>query len=77
MWEEVSKTEFKARALEYFRQVEAKGKTIIVTDKGRPTVQIRRYRRDDRPPLERLKGSVIEYIDPLEPVGEMEWEALR
>lgn len=29
---QVSKTEFKAKALEYFRQVEASGETLVVTD---------------------------------------------
>lgn len=74
--EEVSKTQFKARALEIFRQVEASGESIIVTDKGRPTIEVRRYRTDQRSPLERLRGSVLELVDPFEPVGEGDWEAL-
>lgn len=74
--EEVSKTQFKAKALEYFRQVEASGKHVIVTDNGRPTIEVRRYKTDERPPLERLHGSVIELVDPFEPVGEDDWEAL-
>lgn len=75
--EEVSKSQFKARALEYFRQVEATGGTVVVTDKGRPVIEVRRYKADQRSPLERLRGSVIELTDPLEPVGEEDWEALR
>ncbi|XGA80693.1 type II toxin-antitoxin system Phd/YefM family antitoxin [Halomonas sp. CH40] len=66
--EEVSKTQFKAKALEFFRQVEASGKHVIVTDNGRPTIEVRRYKTDERPPLERLRGSVIELVDPFEPV---------
>ncbi|MFP3559849.1 type II toxin-antitoxin system Phd/YefM family antitoxin, partial [Paraburkholderia sp. SIMBA_049] len=34
----VSKSEFKARALEYFRLVEASGESLIVTDHGKPTL---------------------------------------
>ena len=75
--EEVSKSQFKARALEFFRQVEASGETVIVTDKGRPTIEVRRYKADQRSPLDRLQGSVIELTDPFEPVGEDDWEALR
>lgn len=75
--EGISKTQFKARALEIFRQVEASGEPVIVTDKGRPTIEVRRYRGDQRSPLERLKGSVIELTDPFEPVGEDDWEALN
>ncbi|WP_280542709.1 type II toxin-antitoxin system prevent-host-death family antitoxin [Chromohalobacter sp. 11-W] len=66
----VSKSQFKARALELLRQVEASGESIIVTDKGRPAIEVRRYRTDQRSPLERLRGSVIELTDPFEPVWE-------
>lgn len=74
--EQVSKSHFKAKALELFRQVEASGEPVIVTDKGRPTIEVRRYKADKRSPLERLRGSVIELNDPFEPVGEEDWEAL-
>lgn len=74
--EEVSKSQFKAKALEFFRQVEASGTPIIVTDNGRPAIEVRRYIADERPPLERLRGSVIELTDPFDPVGEDDWEAL-
>jgi antitoxin (DNA-binding transcriptional repressor) of toxin-antitoxin stability system len=72
----VTKSEFKARALEYFRKVEASGEPVVITDRGRPTVEIRRYRSDQRSPLERLRGSVVEFRVPTAPVGEEEWEAL-
>lgn len=75
--EEVSKSQFKAKALEFFRQVEASGKHIIVTDNGRPAIEVRRYKADQRTPLERLRGSVIEVTEPFSPVGEEEWEVLR
>jgi len=73
---EVSKTEFKAKALEILRRVEASGDAIIITNKGRPAVEVRRYRTDQRSPLDRLRGSVVELSDPFAPVGEEEWEAL-
>jgi prevent-host-death family protein len=75
--QQVSKTEFKAKALEIFRQVEATGDTVIVTDKGRPAIEVRRARADKRSPLERLQGTVIEYQDPTEPVGAGDWNALK
>lgn len=73
----VSKSEFKARALELLREVEASGEPLIVTDHGKPALEIRRYRGKERSPLEVLRGSVVEYTDPLEPVGERDWDALR
>ncbi|SEJ88090.1 type II toxin-antitoxin system Phd/YefM family antitoxin [Achromobacter sp. NFACC18-2] len=74
----VSKTEFKARALELFRQVEATGEPIVVTDHGRPALEIRPYRAvAKRDPLDVLRGSVIRFDDPLSPVGDDAWEAAQ
>lgn len=72
----ITKSQFKARALEYFRQVETSGHSVVVTDRGQPTVEVRRYRSDHRSPLERLKGSVVEFKDPAKPVAVDDWEAL-
>ncbi|WP_110655839.1 type II toxin-antitoxin system Phd/YefM family antitoxin [Salinicola halimionae] len=73
---EISKAEFKARALEILRQVESSGDPIVITDKGRPAIEVRRYRADQRSPLDRLRGSVVELSQPFDPVGEDEWETL-
>lgn len=74
----ISKTEFKARALELFRQVEATGEPIVVTDHGRPALEIRPYRAvAKRDPLDVLRGSVIRFDDPLSPVGDDAWEAAQ
>lgn len=71
--ERIAKSQFKARALEYFRQVEASGRPLVITDKGQPRVEVRRYRSDQRSPLERLEGSVVEFIAPTEPVALDDW----
>lgn len=71
----VSKGEFKAKALEYFREVERTGEPVIVTDHGRPVVEIRPYHSTERDPLGVLKGSVLKYRNPTLPVGENDWEA--
>jgi antitoxin (DNA-binding transcriptional repressor) of toxin-antitoxin stability system len=73
----VSKSQFKAKALEFFRQVEASGEPIVITDNGRPTLEIRRYQEPSRDPFEVLRGSVLRYDDPTEPVGEDDWEMLK
>ena len=74
----VSKSRFKAQALELFRQVEASGEPLVVTDHGRPTLEVRPHRpaRSDAEPLEVLRGSVLRFDDPFAPVGENDWEAL-
>jgi antitoxin (DNA-binding transcriptional repressor) of toxin-antitoxin stability system len=76
--QQVSKSRFKAQALELFRQVEASGEPLVVTDHGRPTLEVRPYRpaRRAADPLEELRGSVLRFDDPFAPVGENDWEAL-
>ena len=71
----VYKSKFSARALEFFRQVEASGETLIVTDHGKPTLEIRPFCGIDSNPLDLLKGSVLSYHDPTEPVIENDWTA--
>ena len=77
---EVSKAAFKAQVLEILRRVETTGEAVIVTDRGRPVIRVEPYFGGDDTALAALRGSVLEYRDPLEPVDlpdEQAWEALR
>ncbi|MGI8424250.1 MAG: type II toxin-antitoxin system Phd/YefM family antitoxin [Chloroflexota bacterium] len=71
-----SKAAFKARVLEILRQVETTGEAVIVTDRGRPVVRVEPYFGGDDASLASLRGSVLEYKDPLQPVDQDAWEAL-
>ncbi|MFM1798734.1 MAG: hypothetical protein RLZZ117_1012 [Cyanobacteriota bacterium] len=76
---QVSKSHFKAHALELFREIEASGQPLVVTDHGRPTLEIRPYRPADPLPVdprEELRGSVLHFNDPFAPAAEGDWEAL-
>jgi len=73
----VSKSEFKAKALEYFRRVETSGQSVVVTDHGRPTLEVRPYRGVNRNPLDVLRASVVRYDNATDPVAEEEWEAAQ
>jgi antitoxin (DNA-binding transcriptional repressor) of toxin-antitoxin stability system len=72
---QVSKSQFKAKALEFFRRVEASGQSVVVTDHGKPTLEMRPYRDAARSPLDILRGSVVRYGNPTDPIGERDWEA--
>jgi antitoxin (DNA-binding transcriptional repressor) of toxin-antitoxin stability system len=72
--ESISKTEFKAHALEVFRNIEKTGESRIITDRGKPTLEIRKLRMKKRNPLDVLKGTVLKYDRPTDPVGEDDWE---
>jgi antitoxin (DNA-binding transcriptional repressor) of toxin-antitoxin stability system len=74
---EISKSQFKSKALELFRRVEADGERIVVTDRGTPTLEVRRYVDRTRAPLEVLRGTVVRYDRPTDPVADDDWDALR
>ncbi|RLB59394.1 MAG: type II toxin-antitoxin system Phd/YefM family antitoxin [Deltaproteobacteria bacterium] len=74
---QVSKSQFKPRALEYFREVERTGREIVITDRGRPVLRIVPYHRDVEEQLAWLRDSVIEYQRPCDPVAEDDWESGR
>ncbi|OGY09889.1 MAG: prevent-host-death protein [Candidatus Blackburnbacteria bacterium RIFCSPHIGHO2_01_FULL_44_64] len=81
MLQTISKSQFKAKALEYLRQVEKKKKPLVITHEGEPVVQIVPYKstlkKRDQEILESLRGSVLRYDNPNEPVGLEDWEALK
>ncbi len=74
---QVSKSQFKAKALELFRQVERSGEPLVVTDHGHPKLEVRPYTAVTRRPLDVLRGSVLCYDNPTAPVAEDDWEALQ
>jgi antitoxin (DNA-binding transcriptional repressor) of toxin-antitoxin stability system len=74
---QVSKSQFKAKALEFFHQIEASRESVIVTDHGKPALEVRPYRGAERNPLDVLRGSVVRYDNPTDSVAEDDWEALQ
>jgi prevent-host-death family protein len=72
----VSKSQFKPKALQYMRDVERTGESIVITDHGKPTLELRPLPsfgvQED--PMTYLKGVVLDYVDPTEPVGEDDWD---
>lgn len=71
----LSKSQFKPKALEIMRSVERGGESIIITDHGKPVLELKAYVSNDIDPIERLKGSVVEFVDPFDPIAEDEWES--
>ena len=73
----VSKSKFKAQALELFRQVERTGKPITITDRGKPVLKLVPYRADPEAAVRVLRETVIKYRAPTSPVDDDEWESGR
>lgn len=76
MSESISKSEFKAHALAVLRNIEETGEPRTITDRGKPTLEIRKLRVEERSPLDKLRTSVVAFEAPTEPVAETDWEAL-
>jgi hypothetical protein len=74
---QISKSEFKAKALEFFRLIESTGESVIVTDHGKPALEVRRYRGAQRRPLEILHGSPVWLKNPTEHTSVDEWESAQ
>lgn len=69
----VSKSYFKAHALELLRRVGASGEPLILSDRGRLVLEIRPYRGEEV--RKRLRGTLLRYEQTTEPADEP-WEAL-
>ena len=72
----ISKSKFKPQMLKYFREIERTKQELIITDRGIPVLKIIPFSEDPMEALRHLRGSVLEYKDPMEPVGEEDWESL-
>jgi prevent-host-death family protein len=77
MEQSVSKSRFKPKALEYFRQVEESGEPLVITDRGEPVLKILPYSQQPFKGLAALRDSVVKYEKPLDPVGLEDWEQLK
>jgi prevent-host-death family protein len=73
---EIPMSRFKSHALEILREVERTGQPVVITDRGRRALEVRKYVARSPSALERLRGSVLRYDDPLTPVAEDDWDVL-
>lgn len=74
---EISKSQFKAKALEIFRHIEQSGESVVIMDHGRPVLVIEKYTGTTATPLKSLENSVVRYDDPFAPVDDASWNALK
>lgn len=73
----ISKSGFKPKALQYFRKIQEDGQELIITDHNKPVLRIIPYREQPEVVLREFRNTVRRYEQPLEPVGENDWEALK
>lgn len=73
MQQMISKSQFKAHALEYLRNVEKKQQVLIVTHAGKPVAKVIPF--TEEPLLKSLMDTVLEFSGPTEPVGQKDWKS--
>jgi prevent-host-death family protein len=73
----ISKSRFKAHALEYFRQVERTGEPLVITDRGTPVLKLVPFQDDPGQALRVLRETVVKYETPMKPVADDDWESAR
>jgi len=74
MNQEVSKSIFKAHALEIMRGVEETGNEVVITAHGKKALVIKPYTDNTVSPMEKLKGAVVSFSEPFSSVAEDDWE---
>lgn len=72
----ISKSAFRANALALFRQIEATGESVIITARGKPALEVRRVNDAVKNPLDILRGTLIRYDNPTDPVDDSNWDAM-
>lgn len=78
----VSKSQFKAQALEFLRNVEMLKQVLVITHNGKPVVEVIPYKQkqdtSQEAILKSLRGSVLKYEDPTEPaINPEDWDMLK
>jgi antitoxin (DNA-binding transcriptional repressor) of toxin-antitoxin stability system len=73
----ISKSQFKPKALKYFREIQESGQELIITDHAKPVLKISPIKEEPKVVLKELRNSVLFYEHPLEPVAENDWEVLK
>ncbi len=72
--ESKSKSRFNPRSLEYFRRIVQTGEELMITDHDKPVLKITSFDEGPEPPLRGLRGTVVRYDAPMEPVAENDWD---
>lgn len=79
--ERISKSRFQAEAPEVFRRLEETGESLLITQDGGPVARLTPVSSSASGPdphaiLAELRGTLIRYDDPTEPVGLEDWESV-
>lgn len=69
----LTKTTFKAHALEHLRNVQATKKPLVILDRGKPVLKVVPYAANMEEDLAKFRGLLLRYDEPTAPVGVEDW----
>jgi prevent-host-death family protein len=73
--QQVNKTNFKVNAFEIMREVQRTKKSVIISERGKPVLEIKPFQEKKKDYFEKLKGSVVDFTDPDKPAfDDDEWD---
>ncbi|HPS56974.1 MAG TPA: type II toxin-antitoxin system Phd/YefM family antitoxin [Spirochaetota bacterium] len=72
----ISKSQLKPKIFKIFRRIEKTGEDYIITDHGQPVLKISCYSPGPDESIAELRGSVLKFDNPTEPVGLNDWDIL-
>ena len=75
MAETVSKSQLKKKTLEYLTKVEETGEPLIITEHGKAVLKIEPNVTGEQT-LRLLRGCVVRFDMPTEPVGFQDWKSV-
>jgi hypothetical protein len=73
----VTKSEFKPRAFELFRYVETTNKALIISDHGKPVLRLSAITDKESDQSAAFRNTVTDYIRPLDPAADNDWEVMK
>ncbi len=69
----IFKAQFRAHAPDILQRIQATDESVILTNRGKPVIEIRKHRELQGYPLNVLRGSVLYYRNPTDLVGDNDW----
>ncbi|MBV6492050.1 MAG: hypothetical protein LDLANPLL_00039 [Turneriella sp.] len=73
----LTKTTFKAQALEHLRNVQASKRPLVILERGKPVLKVIPYAEDMQSELMKFRGLLLRYDEPTAPVGLDDWQLLQ
>lgn len=73
----LTKTTFKAHALEHLRNVQATKRPLVILDRGKPVLKVVPYAANMEEELTKFRGLLLRFDNPTAPIGVEDWSLVH